>query len=52
MRRFLPWEDTIILSGSNKEPVEESVKEAKINVARIQYKLSERNEILIECKTI
>jgi len=52
MRRFLPWVNTITESGGNKAPVEEPVKEAKINVARIEYKLEDRMEKLIECKVI
>jgi len=35
-----------------KTKVEEPVKEAKINVAKIEYKLAERMEKTIECKVI
>lgn len=32
--------------------VEEPVKEAKVNIAKIEYKLAERMEKTIECRVI
>lgn len=51
MRRFLPWVNT--MTGEDaKSRTEEHVKEAKIKVAKIEYKLMDRIEKTIECKVI
>lgn len=51
MRRFLPWVN--IMTGDDaKTRVEEHVKEAKVKVAKIEYKLMDRIEKNIECKVI
>lgn len=51
MRRFLPWVNTMTGEVA-KTKAEEHVKEAKVKVAKIEYKLMDRYEKTIECKVI
>lgn len=53
MRRFLPFVNMMSGDGdTTKKVIEAPVKEAKINVTKVEYKLSDRLEKTIECRVI
>jgi hypothetical protein len=52
-RRFLPWANAMTDATTEKmSKIEVPVKEAKVNVVKIEYKLMDRMEKTLECKMI
>jgi len=49
MRRFLPWTNTLNEANKSTEP---PVKDTKLVIKKIEYKLDQRMQKEIECRVL